>query len=376
MTRDVLVSDQIALLATGDELSNGDILNTNSQEIAQRLFNNGMHVGRHMVTGDRIADIRDAICYLLQSHRALIITGGLGPTSDDLTRYALADALEQELVFDIPTWDSIVQRLKNFGYASPPPNNRQQALFPSAATIIPNPNGTAAGCQVQQSEQFIFMLPGPPIECLPMVDQIVLPTLIKNHFQKILFHHKWLLFGVSEGQIAEELDLLAKPYDCMTGYRLWYPYIEFKLYSNNQMDFLSLLPQIEKTVAPYIIGDGKNSASVLLKNHLAAIDFTIAIADHATGGLLESIIKTPRTAAHLHFLNDLTQSLHSLNIAIDGLDEFWQNQNTALTSLELRFMTEQTQHHSHHDLPFRGLRVKQYAVELICRQLYTYLNLN
>jgi nicotinamide-nucleotide amidase len=94
MTRDTAESNnRIALLATGDEITNGDILNTNAQIIAQKLFSNGMHVGLHMTSPDNTNEIEASIQYLLKTHHALIITGGLGPTSDDITRYALSKAI-------------------------------------------------------------------------------------------------------------------------------------------------------------------------------------------------------------------------------------------------------------------------------------------
>lgn len=384
MTRDQsVIPHQIALLATGDEICNGDILNSNSQEIAQRLLSNGIHVGMHMTVADNLSDLETAMRFLLQNHRALIITGGLGPTSDDLTRQALSHVLQRQLIFDEQTWQAIMGRLQRFGFHTPPESNRQQALFPEGATIIPNPNGTAAGCMMKQaalpaqnkdSEQFIFMLPGPPIECLPMFDSIVLPMLKNNHFQKVLHYDKWLLFGISEAQIAEELDKLVQPFDCITGYRFWYPYIEFKLYSNNQADFANLVPLVEKAIAPYLIGNGKATASDLLKRKIVTLNSTLAICDFATGGLLESMLKTPETNSHLIFLYDLKKSSAALQIKISGLTEFWQQiDNYTNTVLEISFIIQGKNQESKHTIPFRGYRVKQYAVEFICWQIYNFL---
>lgn len=370
MTRDTILANRIALLATGDEISQGDILNTNSQEIAHRLFNQGMHVGNHMVTTDTIAEIEQAIHFLLASHNSLIITGGLGPTSDDLTRYALSKAVNRPLIFDESIWEEIVMRLKRFGYDIPPLSNKQQALFPENAVIIPNPNGTAAGCMLEYHNKLIFMLPGPPFECLPMLEQVALPALKKAGFSHIEYHKNWLLFGVSEGQIAEELDALAKPYDCITGYRLFYPYIEFKIHSNNQEDFENLIPQIETAIHPYLFGNGKKTASEMLKTQLEKIDFTLKICDAATGGLLESIIKTPQTYSHLDFVSHP----HEANVTIKGLAEFWHASEKTQTTLTIDFNFDGEKFAKTESMiPFRGHRVKQYAVELICWKLYTLL---
>jgi nicotinamide-nucleotide amidase len=246
-------SKQIALLATGDEICNGDIVNSNSAEIAQRLFSEGMYSGTHITVGDNLSDIETAIHFLLQKHQALIITGGLGPTSDDVTRQALSQALKKKLVFDAAVWETIVARLTYLGYTNPPESNRQQAFFPENAVIIPNAHGTAAGCmvQVQSNGQFIFMLPGPPAECLPMFNAAVLPVLKEQEFQQVLYHDRWLLSGVNEAEIAEKLDEAISPFNCMTGYRVCYPYIEVKLCSTHQSDFANAILVVEKIVAAY-----------------------------------------------------------------------------------------------------------------------------
>lgn len=376
MIRETNLSHKIALLATGDEIARGDIINSNSQEIALRLVNEGMEVRMHMVAPDSINEIEQAMRFLLSSHQALIITGGLGPTSDDLTRHALSKVLDRPLLFHEASWDAICTRLKRFGYPTPPESNRQQALFPTDTTIIPNPNGTAAGCMAEHNGQWIFMLPGPPNECLPMIDSLVLPTLKKANFQHISYHHKWLLFGVSEGKIAEELDTIAKPFDCITGYRLFYPYIEFKLHSNNQKDFNTLVSLIEKTIQPYLIGDGQKTASSLLRAALAESNTTLGIADHATCGALEAAISTPKTREKLHF-SDQTMHLPLAipQIEIRGLTEFWQAQQDAThTQLQIIFFDNEKQNETGIEIPFRGKRVIQYAVEFICHQILLFIN--
>jgi nicotinamide-nucleotide amidase len=369
-TRETISTRKIALLATGDEICNGDILNSNSQEIAQRLVNLGMHVGMHAVTSDNIAEIEKAISFLLTSHQAVIITGGLGPTSDDLTRYAVCQALNRPLIFDEATWNSIVERLKQFGYPTPPESNRQQALFPEQATIIPNPNGTAAGCITKHENQFICMLPGPPSECLPMIDSIVIPTLIEHHFQQIAYHKSWMLFGVSEGQIAEELDALANQYDCVTGYRIFYPYIEFKIHSSNEQDFIELSRLIDKTVAMNLISEGRETASDMLKKTLENLNFKICISDSATGGLLEYILKTPGTISHLSFSNNQPLSADMPTFILSGLHEFWQQEHTKVkTPVELNYYFQGKHKRLTAEAPHRGERVKRFAAEWACYEI-------
>lgn len=374
MSRESQSDNAIAILATGDEIINGDILNSNAQDIARRLFEQGMHVGMQMVAADKVADIESAITFLLKKHRALIITGGLGPTSDDLTRYALGKAFNRELIFDEPTWHNIEERLKLFGYKTPPTTNRQQALFPAGSSIIPNPNGTAAGCMLSHDNQWVFMLPGPPTECLPMLDSIVIPTLKDNNFPSMRFHKKWLLFGVSEGHIAEVLDNLAKPFKCMTGYRLCYPYLEFKIYSDHVDDFNSLMKSVERTIAPYILEQGQFSASDTLKKALQTLNCNINIFDNATGGLLESLIRIPETDMHVHFTQTLATISSELQIQIDGLKEYWFEEfNKTEANIEITFTQGSFSTIKKFAIPFRGLRVRSYAAEFICHKIYDFI---
>jgi nicotinamide-nucleotide amidase len=372
MTRTCHFPYRIALLATGDEIARGDITNTNSQEIAHQLTAASMEVRLHMTAPDTIAEIEQAIQFLLASHHAIIITGGLGPTSDDLTRIALSQALEKPLVFDETAWQSIVQRLKKLGVDNPPESNRQQAFFPKDAAIIANPHGTAAGCMVQHQEKFIFMLPGPPSECLPMIETIVLPTLKNAGFSRNQQHQHWLLFGVSEGKIAQELDAIVKPYGCTTGYRLFYPYLEFKLYSDQQIEFLAALTEIEKAIAPYLLGNGQQTASASLTEKIINKQFTFTICDHATGGALESILKTPATHTFVHFA---TASTDTPRLEINGLTDFWQGKLEAnITDLGIKFYEQDYQHELLTEIPMRGKRVIPYAVEYICHEINLFLD--
>lgn len=374
MTRETLSTNRIALLATGDEIILGDILNTNAQEIAQKLFSHGLQIGMHMTVSDNLTEIKYAIQFLLQYHRALIITGGLGPTTDDLTRYALASVCNRDLLFDEPTWERISERLHKFGYTTPPENNRQQALFPEDAVIIPNSHGTASGCVISHEEHLIFMLPGPPIECMPMIDKIVLPALKIAKFTEIVHHAKWLLFGVSEGHIAEQLENIAKHFDCTTGYRVAYPYLEIKLHSNNETDFNNLIPLVEKEFSSYMIEDGKHTASDLLKNKLITLNQPLTIIDLATGGSLEATIKTPETYSKLHFISDPNQVITSeIKVQISGLNDFWEHQSVNTTTLDITFTHQNVIKPGKFTIPNRGMRVKQYAVELICQKIYHYL---
>src|SRR3990167_6944088 len=134
----------IALLATGDELVIGDTLNTNSQQLAHTLNSEGLLLGFHLICSDQEEDIFEAIRFLSTHHSILIMTGGLGPTSDDRTRFALSKFMDTPLQeYELAT-EHIKARLEA-SKLSMNPGNHQQALFPPNAVLLPNPLGTAMG---------------------------------------------------------------------------------------------------------------------------------------------------------------------------------------------------------------------------------------
>lgn len=244
---------RIALLATGNELVEGDILNTNGQVIAQTLVKHGFELGLHVVAADDDADLETALTFLLPLHKAVIITGGLGPTSDDRTRQALSKVTRAELQFDETVWQSICELFQTRLGRQPHPVNRQQALFPHGSTVLPNPEGSAAGCKMQYQNNLIYMLPGPPNECLLMFENFVLPDLITNIPHENRIKLSWQLQGASEGEIAALIDEAVKDYPVITGYRASKPYLEVKIYSYHHDKFDEMIIAIKKIIGPYLV---------------------------------------------------------------------------------------------------------------------------
>ncbi|MDF2691513.1 MAG: hicd [Gammaproteobacteria bacterium] len=209
----ITTAKRIGFLATGSELTTGEILNTNVQAMAQTLLEQGTEIGEHVIVDDREANILSGLEYLFRQHDAVIVSGGLGPTSDDRTRFAISRFCNQALEFNEASWQRIVDRLSKRNIPIPE-NNRQQALFPHHATIFPNLNGTADGCFITCHNKLIFMLPGPPRECLPLFDQYVMPILKSHEFFSHRKLYRWKLMGASESAIAEQLEEIGKPAYC------------------------------------------------------------------------------------------------------------------------------------------------------------------
>lgn len=201
---------EAAILSIGDELALGQTLDTNSGWIADRLFSIGVRVREHITVEDDLSRMTSTLQRLASSYSVVIMTGGLGPTADDLTRQALAALLGEQLVED----ETAMQHLEDWfkGRGGMTDLNRSQALRPASCVCLDNPNGTAPGLRGRltgnrsgpTSGTEIFCLPGPPHEMKPMFSRFVEPYAA-THVEGITRARLLLTFGLGESRIAEIL---------------------------------------------------------------------------------------------------------------------------------------------------------------------------
>lgn len=349
--------NNVFFIATGDELTTGDVLNTNGQKMAKSLHELGFEIPMHIVVDDQQAHIESALTFALEQADMIILTGGLGPTSDDRTRFALSAAIAKPLIEFTDIWQAICERIKIFDIELSD-NNRQQALFPEDAEILPNPHGTAAGCMVRHNDTLIFMLPGPPRECLPMFTQYVLPKLQPYACPKA--SKRWLLLGASEGDIAPKLDAAAGA-DVTTGYRWDYPYIEFKLFAQTDEQIEQATQRCLPLLRPYYLNKFHDNASTVLLKHLQQHSITLKIEHNTLAELL--LAEFPELDHYLHPTSDT--SIH-----LSGFKEY--GQTTVLpckSSIELTIITANGQTHYPSSLYYRDDRIGLYLKEWVSKML-------
>src|SRR5713226_8434099 len=165
------------IISVGSELTSGHNLDTNSQWLSQRLAAIGIPVGWHTTVADDLEDNVAAFRIASQRARLVLVTGGLGPTQDDLTREALARAAGVELVFHEESFQLIQQMFARRGRTMPE-RNRVQAMFPAGAEPIPNAHGTAPGFWMQVGDCLVAVMPGVPSEMYAMFETQVKPRLL------------------------------------------------------------------------------------------------------------------------------------------------------------------------------------------------------
>lgn len=362
-----MTRSRIAILATGDELIEGKTLNSNAKAIAEYLFSEGLTMGLQMICSDKEADIIACMTHLLLTHETLIITGGLGPTSDDRTRFAVSTYLQLPLVLHEVALDHILHLSRRPHLTE---GDKQQALFPAQARLFHNAYGTALGALITVQHKQIILLPGPPRECLPMFEQEALP-LLKQATHQHITRLSWLVFGVREEYVGRILDEALKMFThCETGYRLDTPYVECKIRCLAQ-DATSIQTLVERLFKPYFLVSSQEKASDMLRAHLAAHCRSIRIEDRATGGILQSLISTPETFRYLHFQSDTGELA---DFECDGLDTYWHQRDNANNEVYFKSNLVQAPAASQVAFPFKSKLVINMAAEWLCAQCLACLN--
>ncbi len=190
------------IIAVGSELLTPTRLDTNSLVITERLNALGIQVHAKAVVGDRAADLAALLSGALERVDLIVLTGGLGPTDDDVTRDVVANVLGRALREDTSITDAIAARFARRGLVMPD-INRRQAMVPAGAEVLTNTNGTAPGLWIEHDRGVVVLLPGPPRELAPMFDEYVQPRLAARTSGAGLFTRMIRVFGRSESHAEE-----------------------------------------------------------------------------------------------------------------------------------------------------------------------------
>lgn len=195
------------ILCVGTELLLGEVVNTNAARISQKLATLGISVYHQSVVGDNPERLREALTEAFSRADLVVMSGGLGPTYDDLTKETVASLLGRELVTHRESLDSIKKFFASRagGLAAMTPNNLKQALVPEGATVFANPNGTAPGLAVEREDGgAVILLPGPPRELEPMLESSVIPYL-EGNTEAVLVSHNLHILGMGESAVENAL---------------------------------------------------------------------------------------------------------------------------------------------------------------------------
>nr|MDQ3624636.1 molybdopterin-binding protein [Verrucomicrobiota bacterium] len=284
---------QVEVVNTGTELMLGQVLNTHLKFFAEALFPLGLRVARQAAVPDG-APIRDALLETFGRADVVLITGGLGPTTDDVTRDIVAELLGLELVHDEEIMKAIAERFARRGLQLSP-RVRLQALRPRAATVLPNAFGTAPGLYLPaapglgnapRASPHLFLLPGPPRELHPMFGDFAIPILQRIAPARPDFAMKsYRVVGLGESLVEEQIGEPLLALGLELGYCARPGEVDVRTIGTAEVLSRAETIILER-LGPHIASQDNRSLEKVIIDLLAAREETLATAESCTGGCL------------------------------------------------------------------------------------------
>ena len=282
----------IEILTIGTELLLGFTVDTNSAEIAQQVGPAGIRVTRRTAIGDDPEQIRAGVTEALSRTGAVITTGGLGPTRDDITKKTVADLFGLELEFQEPIWRELNERFQRYGRKLAE-SNRCQAEVPRGATVLPNARGTAPGLWIEGQQGIVIMLPGVPLEMQLLMRQEVMPRLAQRAGGSVIQSRTIRTSGIAESTLADLLGNIEEAIAPLTlAYLPGFEGVDLRVTAwslpaaESAQRLESAVKLIRSHASRHIYGDGSDDLARLVLERARQRGEHIAVAESCTGGLL------------------------------------------------------------------------------------------
>ncbi|MEM6278278.1 MAG: competence/damage-inducible protein A [Verrucomicrobiota bacterium] len=296
---------RVEVVNTGTELLLGKVVNTHAGYFGQELFKLGLRIQRQTTIPDG-DEIRTVLEEAFPRTDVILITGGLGPTSDDITREVVADLLDRKLHLDQSILDGINDLFRKRGYQTNSSNNRQ-AMVPEGAVVLENPNGTAPGLYLPASEKesspHLFLLPGPPRELKPMFSDLVYPRLQEMQVIELDANiwKNFRIYGVGESSLASDLEpRFEEIADLELGYCARLGEVDLRLIGPpSAVETASEI--VRDRYAEDIICESEDSIEEVILGLLLKRGETVATAESCTGGqIVSTLTNVSGSSAILH----------------------------------------------------------------------------
>jgi nicotinamide-nucleotide amidase len=333
-----------AVLSIGTELTRGEIANTNATWLCEELTLIGHEVTEAVVVPDDRDEIRRTLERLAAKHGVIVSTGGLGPTTDDITNECVAAALGVALERDVASLEAIAARMARFGRTITP-SNAKQADFPSGATILPNPNGTAPGFAVNIGGHCrAFFMPGVPAEMKPMFANHVAPDL-RMLVTGGSYQVRLRTFGMPESAVNDRLAGVEAAHRVIIGYRAHFPEIEVKLLAraSTQQEAkrisIAAAEVAKSRLGDVVYGEGSVDFAESVGSLFRERNLTMAAAESCTGGLVAQLI-TEHPGASEFFRGSIVAYDDSVKTAVLGVPATLVASRGAVSTEVTRAMAE------------------------------------
>jgi len=319
------------LINIGDELLIGQVVNTNAAFIGQQAAVAGLELTDVITIGDDGQAIRETVTSALAKTDVVIMTGGLGPTKDDITKKIICDVFQRELVMDEPTLLHVTEIFASRGMALTE-TNRQQAMVPEGCTVLSNPLGTAPGLWLEQNGKVLIALPGVPFEMEKLIKDEVMPRLqAHKKDQHAILHRVLQCTNISESGLSDLLEEFERqlPPELKLAYLPKPGIIRLRLTArgDDEESLKALLDQnfneLKKHTAEYAFTDEDIEIEEVVGRLLVKAGKTMATAESCTGGYVAHLITSvPGSSRYFQgslvsYSNDIKRDL--LNVREDNL---------------------------------------------------------
>ena len=282
------------IINVGDELLNGETVNTNAAYLAEKIQELGIELHYQTTVGDDSIRLQKTLKRALTRSSIIIITGGLGPTKDDITKDVVVGVLGKQLIAHEPTLLKIQSKLKELA-STITKNNEKIALYPEGAEVLDNPIGTAPGIIIPENEKRIILLPGVPIELKAITEKSVIPYLLRYREKNSIIRHQILkVWGMPESKVGEILeDVMGENKNPLVGLRVDIEEgvkVSITAKGGSVTIVHKLIEDMENTIkqklGDYIYSTGETSMEKVVGMLLSINKKTIAVAESITGGLI------------------------------------------------------------------------------------------
>lgn len=346
----------VGILITGNEVLFGKTRDTNGPFMAAHLRRAGREVKRSLVSGDDRVELARALRYLSETCDTVLMTGGLGPTSDDLTAEVVGAFLGLPLDFSEPAWRACIDAFARMGRTEVPETNRKQALLPRGCRLIPNGVGTAVGFAASGSVEgralTLVCLPGVPFEMEPMFLEHVLPGL--GDAEAVVTSRSWQVFGLGESTMQQKVAALEERVarevpEAIVSYQAHAGYVTYALFAPARGDARASAVRgavegwftrgVEEAFGTHVIARTEKSLAPYLVEAYAAAGVTLAVAESCTGGLVsKEIVAVPGSSAC--YLGGVTAYANALKSKVLGVPEALLATHGAVSEETARAMAE------------------------------------
>ena len=329
------------IICIGTELLLGNVTNTNATFLSQKLSELGINVYYHSVVGDNGGRVKEAIDLALSRSDLIITTGGLGPTYDDMTKEAIADAMGLKMELH----EDLLELIRSKFQGDFPKNNERQAWFPKGATIVPNDWGTAPSCLVEKEGHAIIMLPGVPSEMKNIWNKYV-TALLQQKQDHVLVSRYCRIIGIGESALEERLEHLLKdsvnptvaPYagsgECMLRVTA------LALTEKEAYDMtVPVVDSIRQELGDLVYGVDVDTIEQVVSDMLKNAGLKVALCESCTGGLIAARMTALSGASDIFECGLVTYS-NGIKTAVAGVALEIIAENTAVSEKTAAAMAE------------------------------------